>query len=225
MDIICCLNSLFVLCGFAKMPYGYYMLLRAAVCLTAVYRFSKALDLESRFWLWVYGSIAVLSNTIFPVRLGNKGIWEIINIVTIVFFWIGAAKLNSIAGEKQVARKKVNSGLSWKRLASQALLPSFGTVPPKNAAEQNPENSEKIKWLRPNSSHRKSPPFAPATPCAQVRILRAHHVFLEYPDLRFAKGRPLRHPQRSRSFSAEKSSLLGCSVFVTKRHSRNLCDR
>ena len=110
--ILSAVSTLFVLCGLAKMPYGYYMLLRTAVCLTAAYGFSKALDFESRLWLWVYGSIAVLSNPIFPVRLGNKGIWEIINIVTIVFFWIGSAKLTSIAGEEQKARNRVTSGLS-----------------------------------------------------------------------------------------------------------------
>ena len=69
MDIVYCLDSLNSV-RVCENAYGYYMLLRTAICLTAAYGFSKALDLRRSFWLWVYGSVAVLSNPILPVRAG-----------------------------------------------------------------------------------------------------------------------------------------------------------
>jgi antibiotic biosynthesis monooxygenase (ABM) superfamily enzyme len=88
-------STLLVLFGIARMPYGYYMLLRLVVCSTAVFGFCNALDLQRSPWLWVYGVIALLYNPISPVRLGSKNVWELINLATVALLWIGAWKLVS----------------------------------------------------------------------------------------------------------------------------------
>ncbi len=78
------------LIGFARMPYGYYNFLRLAVCAMSVY--SAVLYVKSTRRVnpavIVFGVLALLYNPIIPVRLGDKGIWIIINIITAIIFLI-----------------------------------------------------------------------------------------------------------------------------------------
>ena len=87
------ISTLLVLCGIAKLPYGYYMLLRLFLCIEAVYGFSLAWDRSKNFWRWFYGIAAVVYNPFFPLRLREKSLWIALNFVTILFYWIATTKL------------------------------------------------------------------------------------------------------------------------------------
>lgn len=76
-----------VVVGFANLPYGYYMLLRLFLCGVSLFLlFGTRLVLED-WHRWVLGGLAVLYNPVLPIRIGDKGLWVILNVATVVFFW------------------------------------------------------------------------------------------------------------------------------------------
>ena len=76
-----------VLMGFADLPYGFYMLLRLFLCGISLFiGFGANLALED-WHRWLLVGIAVLYNPLLPIQLGDKGLWEILNVATIVVFW------------------------------------------------------------------------------------------------------------------------------------------
>ena len=81
-------SSLMVLVALAPMPYGYYTLLRLGLCLACVYYVSQgqpSLAVGHRF---VLGGLAVLYNPVIPVHLGSKPLWTLVNLATVVYFWV-----------------------------------------------------------------------------------------------------------------------------------------
>lgn len=87
-----CACTLATVVGLFKLPYGYYIILRAAICIAAAFGFSLALQQRSDKWMWIYGAAAILYNPVFPVRLGDKGLWVILNFATIGVFWLAFAR-------------------------------------------------------------------------------------------------------------------------------------
>ena len=78
------------------MPYGYYMLLRLFFCGVCIYYLSSVpvvRDGEK----WLLGGLAVLYNPLVPVELGSKPLWTIINIATVVYFWMLSRRTSSFA--------------------------------------------------------------------------------------------------------------------------------
>ena len=67
--------TLAAILGLAKLPYGFYVLLRSIFCLAAAVGFANAYPARSNWWLWAYGAVALFYNPIFPVRLGSRGLW------------------------------------------------------------------------------------------------------------------------------------------------------
>ena len=63
----------------------YYMLLRLAVSLVCVY---SAVKLRVEWAKWIFGGLAVLYNPVFPVSLGDRHVWALVNIATVVFMWV-----------------------------------------------------------------------------------------------------------------------------------------
>lgn len=37
---------------------------------------------------WVLGGFAVLYNPVLPIQIGDKGIWEVLNVATVISFWV-----------------------------------------------------------------------------------------------------------------------------------------
>jgi hypothetical protein len=73
--------------GLLPLPYGYYMLLRIFLCVLCIYYLSsvpRVRDGEK----WVLAGLAVLFNPIAPIELGNKLLWSIINMGTVVWFYM-----------------------------------------------------------------------------------------------------------------------------------------
>lgn len=83
------LLSLFLLIGSIADPRdlfdGYYMLLRlltSGVCLYSAVKF------KTEWAKWIFGGLTVLYNPVLPVHLGDKEIWDVINIATVIYMWI-----------------------------------------------------------------------------------------------------------------------------------------
>ena len=80
--------------GAAGKPFdGYYMLLRVITCATCVY---SAVKFKLEWAKWIFGIFAVLYNPILPVHLGDKDLWSIINLATIVYMWVALFKEHKI---------------------------------------------------------------------------------------------------------------------------------
>ena len=74
--------------GILPMPYGYYMLSRLIVAAGALYFAFHFYKINDNFKVWVFGFLVVLYNPIIPISLGSKGLWMIVNIPTIYYFYI-----------------------------------------------------------------------------------------------------------------------------------------
>lgn len=73
--------------GFANLPYGYYMLLRLFLCGVSLFLlFGTRLSLE-HWQRWCLGGFAILYNPVLPIWIGDKGLWEVLNVATVIFFW------------------------------------------------------------------------------------------------------------------------------------------
>jgi hypothetical protein len=75
-----------VVVGLGHMPYGYYPLLRLVLCGVSLYLLlGTGLTLVD-WQRWTLGASAVLYNPVLPVRLGDKGLWTVLNLLTLVLF-------------------------------------------------------------------------------------------------------------------------------------------
>ncbi len=63
----------------ADLPYGYYTLLRIAVCAVGAYGAYLAYSAGRHGWTWTFGAIAVLFNPIIPVYL-DRETWAPIDV-------------------------------------------------------------------------------------------------------------------------------------------------
>lgn len=73
-------------------PYGYYILLRWVVALSAVFLVWIAYCLKKIFWLFLMGIVAILFNPIIPVHL-DKGTWVIIDFIVAILFLVSIFKI------------------------------------------------------------------------------------------------------------------------------------
>jgi hypothetical protein len=89
---IAALTTVGVLVGLGEMPYGYYNLLRFAVCGFSLYLLFGENSLKSDWQRWLTAGCAILYNPIVPVRIGDKGIWIVLNILTVAWFWFLAVQ-------------------------------------------------------------------------------------------------------------------------------------
>ena len=74
--------------GILPLPLGYYMLSRLIVSGCALYFAHKFYKKNISSKLWIFGFFVVLYNPIAPIYLYAKGIWILINIPTIYYFYI-----------------------------------------------------------------------------------------------------------------------------------------
>lgn len=115
------LSTLGVLVATMDMPYSYYMLLRVLVCLTSLVALAKARMTHLEVWQWVFGVIAALYNPFLPVHLGDKGLWTLLNFVTVAAFWFGEYKI--AAGFAWRARVPSAQGAHGEIAAPSAIEP------------------------------------------------------------------------------------------------------
>lgn len=79
--------TIMVLVALARLPYGYYMLLRLGLCVACVYYFSQARPPIAPGHQFALGGLAILYNPVIPVHLGSKPLWTVVNIATVAYFW------------------------------------------------------------------------------------------------------------------------------------------
>jgi|SRR6266850_1503246 len=66
-------------------PYGYYIILRFAICGISIYLAFRAHELERTTWIWPFVIAAIVYNPLIRVHL-TREIWSVVNIATIVLF-------------------------------------------------------------------------------------------------------------------------------------------
>ncbi len=77
------LSIVLLLLSIFPFPYGYYVLLRLVVCLTAGL-LSWLSYKENRIgWAWVMGFIVLLFNPIVPIHF-ERGVWMVFDVVVAV---------------------------------------------------------------------------------------------------------------------------------------------
>jgi hypothetical protein len=73
--------------GLLPMPYGYYMLLRLFFCGMSLFYLTRPVGVrESEKWVLV--GLVVLYNPVVPVELGNKVLWTIVNLGTVIYLTV-----------------------------------------------------------------------------------------------------------------------------------------
>ena len=73
-----------LLIALLPLPYGYYILLRFAVCFGLIYEIITN-PILNRDTIFIFIAIAVLYNPIIKMPLG-KPIWMIVNVLTATYF-------------------------------------------------------------------------------------------------------------------------------------------
>ena len=79
--------------GLFPMPYGYYFLSRIVVCVCAIFFASQLYKAREHNSVYIFGGIAILYNPLFPIHLGDKSMWIVVNIITGILFLINKKKL------------------------------------------------------------------------------------------------------------------------------------
>lgn len=86
--LIACAGLL--LLSLAKLPIGYYTVLRIAVTIGAI---AVILDEKNKgitFWVFLFAVIGIIFNPVIPVYLGGKNIWLPIDVASAIAFSIKA---------------------------------------------------------------------------------------------------------------------------------------
>lgn len=76
----------------ARMPSGYYDLLRLVFCAMCAYEAIEARQRRQTGLLVAYVSLAALYNPFMPIHLYRKDIWAAVNLVTVALFWLSTGR-------------------------------------------------------------------------------------------------------------------------------------
>lgn len=83
--------------GFFPLPYGFYMLLKLAFFVIAIYG-AVLLYQKKDPAMWGLVGIAILFNPLIPIHLGNRVLWILADIVALgMFYWVHH-KLSKVSG-------------------------------------------------------------------------------------------------------------------------------
>jgi len=93
-NIIAGISTFMLFLAIAKLPYGYYTLLRWIVTINALFSVWVAYNSEDTFWVFLMGGIAILFNPIIPVYL-TKEIWVIIDVIVAILFLVSIFKIKT----------------------------------------------------------------------------------------------------------------------------------
>lgn len=84
--------SVMLFIAILPLPYGYYQLLRFAICGIGAFIAYRAYELKRRSWVWIMGIIAFLFNPLIPVHL-DKATWSFIDFIVAIIFLVSIFKL------------------------------------------------------------------------------------------------------------------------------------
>ncbi len=89
---IALVTSVAVVIGLGDLPYGYYTLLRLMISGFSLFLLLGDMPIGVAWQRWLTGACAVLYNPIVPLRIGDKGIWIVLNLLTVAWFWFIAVQ-------------------------------------------------------------------------------------------------------------------------------------
>ena len=98
MKMVLIITGFLLFLAFAKLPIGYYTFLRIVVTLVSIIIIVAELNGGLNFWVILFSFIAIVFNPIFPIYLGHKSIWEVIDIICGIIFF--TKSINLPAGVK-----------------------------------------------------------------------------------------------------------------------------
>ena len=81
------ISIIMLLLALLPLPYGYFVLLRIVVCLSALYFAWYSYEINKPAWMWGMGFIALVFNPIIPLHFGRE-IWVVIDIIGAIIFGI-----------------------------------------------------------------------------------------------------------------------------------------
>ncbi len=81
--------AIMLLGALADLPYGYYQLLRFAVCGVGLYLAYTAYQWQKMWAMWLFGFIALLFNPLIPIHL-SKELWQPIDVICAILFIVVA---------------------------------------------------------------------------------------------------------------------------------------
>ena len=84
-------STVMLLLALGAMPYGYYILLKLAVCTTFVLLALRLNEKGIAAWMITAWAFAALYNPIIRIPF-QKDAWSAINLATIVVLWLGYRK-------------------------------------------------------------------------------------------------------------------------------------
>lgn len=92
--IACITSTILTVVGLGPMPYGFYTLLRTAFCTGAICGVVWSRTLHNTGWAWALAVIGFVYNPIVPIRLHQKSLWIVANLVTLGVLWSAVALLS-----------------------------------------------------------------------------------------------------------------------------------
>ncbi len=95
-------TAVLLLLALAKLPYGYYSVLRVVVCAVAAYGCYLGYKLHKTGWAWTLGGMAVLFNPLLVIHM-DRSMWAIVDIAGAIVLLVSIRDLNvGKAGSKSV---------------------------------------------------------------------------------------------------------------------------
>jgi hypothetical protein len=88
-----------ILAATTRWPYFFYVLLRLIICASSAFIASRQYAVGKTMWVWVFGAVACLYNPVLPIRMSRPD-WQVINILTAIFFALWLAVRTFKAAEK-----------------------------------------------------------------------------------------------------------------------------
>jgi hypothetical protein len=85
------ISTCMLVIALGNLPYGYYMLLKLAICATFVVLALRLNERDIATWTIAAWAFAALYNPIIRIPF-NKDAWSAINLATIVVLWLGYRK-------------------------------------------------------------------------------------------------------------------------------------
>lgn len=86
MKMLLIITGVLLLLAITKLPIGFYTFLRIFVTLVSILVIVSELKAGLNFWVILFGFIAITFNPIFPIYLGHKSNWKVIDIVCGIIF-------------------------------------------------------------------------------------------------------------------------------------------
>lgn len=102
-----------LLFGILNLPYGYYVFLRLAICVSSAVVAYHFYNVKKSSWTVIFGAIALLFNPFIPVYL-TKEIWVSIDFISAILFFVVGLQEGLLRGGK-MASNFLDQSNNWSK--------------------------------------------------------------------------------------------------------------